>query len=82
MAILRLELRETILNAFEDIPETFLRAVEAFSRFPDALDLLQAVQNLYRILLVKVETLINILIRSHPHKNIGKSLNLEIVFIP
>ncbi|KAK4139550.1 uncharacterized protein C8A04DRAFT_32938 [Dichotomopilus funicola] len=69
MVTLRLETRTKILRAFEGIPQTFLDAVEAGMRFPNALDLLHAVRQLYNTLVEDVATLIRILLRSHPHKN-------------
>jgi hypothetical protein len=69
MVSLRLEVRAMILEAFENIPETFIEAVQASTRFPDAPDLLHAVRQLYETLVEKVGTLIEILLRSHPNKN-------------
>ncbi|KAK0650803.1 hypothetical protein QBC41DRAFT_389964 [Cercophora samala] len=68
MVAVRLELRETILGAFEDIPDTFAQALKALSRFPDASDLFLAVRELYSTLLLQVDTLIRVLLRNHPQK--------------
>ncbi|KAK4097729.1 hypothetical protein N658DRAFT_500150 [Parathielavia hyrcaniae] len=69
MVSLRLETRAMILEAFESIPETFIEAVQASMRFPDAPDLFQALRQLYDTLVEKVATLIEVLLRSHPNKN-------------
>ncbi|CAP65880.1 uncharacterized protein PODANS_5_10870, partial [Podospora anserina S mat+] len=74
MVTVRLQLRETILDALEDIPDTFFQALNALSRFPDAPDILLAVRELYSSLLFQVDTLIRVLLRSHPQKNRMKRL--------
>ncbi|KAK3326168.1 hypothetical protein B0H66DRAFT_600302 [Apodospora peruviana] len=74
----RLELRELILDTFEEIPNTLINAAQAFLRFPDDLDLLGAVERLYYTIFTEVETLIRILLRSHPSKNKGE----HFYFIP
>jgi hypothetical protein len=48
-------------------------AVRAFKRFPDDPDLLEAVRQLYNVLVDKVSVLITILLRSHPQKNTRRS---------
>ncbi|KAK4446647.1 hypothetical protein QBC34DRAFT_356278 [Podospora aff. communis PSN243] len=66
MVHIRLEIRETILRTFEDIPEIFIKAAQAWTRFPDDPDLLDSVERLYETLLVQVDTLIRTLTRSYP----------------
>jgi hypothetical protein len=63
-----------ILQAFEDIPWTFMRAVQASMRFPDDADLRHAVTQLYITLLKQVPVLIQTLRRSHPQKNLGEQV--------
>jgi len=71
MVHLRLEIRETILRTFEDIPDIFIKAAQAWMRFPDDPDLLDSVKRLYETLLVQVELLIRTLTRSHPREGRG-----------
>jgi hypothetical protein len=67
---LRLQTRNVILEVFEDIPDRFVKAVEAERRFPNAVDLRNAVAHLCDTLVANLGVLIPILLRSHPQKNI------------
>ncbi len=60
-----------ILQAFEDIPETFVKAIDAALRFPGNTSLRGAVVQLGHTLAENVAVLIPVLLRTnHPGKNL------------
>ena len=70
MVAMRLETRAMILQAFEDIPETFANAVDAALRFPSKTYIRDAVVQLGHTLAENVAELIRVLLRTnHPQKN-------------
>ncbi|KAH8178564.1 hypothetical protein LIA77_00083 [Sarocladium implicatum] len=61
----RINNREDILNAFEDIPLTFLQACEKLQAHPDDVELRRYVQDLFTTLVEHMPKLVNILLRQH-----------------